>query len=337
MRTMLKTLCEASGVGGVGTVGQIITDMLCDYADEIVTDPLGNIVAWHHSDTADAPVVMLEAHMDEIGFVVTEIDDQGYIHVAACGGVDSRVLAAAPVTVLCDPPLDGVFCSTPPHLADKNDEIKPLADMGIDVGLTPSEVNDRVSLGTRVAFASPFRAVGEHTVCTKALDNRAGCAAVITAFQMLCLESLPFHIAAMFAVQEEIGGAGALTGAFSTEPTVAIVTDVSFAYTPDAPAHECGVFGEGPMLGVAPGLDRSLIEKAKTAANSLDIPLQYEVMGGSTGTDADKIQTSRIGVRTALISIPLRYMHTPTEMADVRDVENTARLMAALAKEAVVC
>ena len=335
MLDLLKTLCTAVGVGGVGNVAQVITELVRPYADDVTQDALGNVLAVRRCKDSDAPTVMLEAHMDEIGFVVTQVDDDGFIRVSACGGVDTRVLAAAPVQVLADPPLNGVFCSTPPHLSDNDKEIPPLSDMGIDVGLPAETVKSRVSIGTRVAFASPFRAVGDYAVCGKALDNRAGCAAVISAFRQLSQTALPFHLAAVFAVQEEINGAGAVTGAFAVRPTAAIVTDVSFAHTPDAPVHECGKLGKGPMVGVAPTLDRALTDILRAVAERENITFQWEAMGGRTGTDADHIQTSREGVKTALISIPLRYMHTPSEMVDVRDVDATARLMTLATEEAM--
>ncbi len=338
MREMLQVLCEAVGVGGVGNISDVIASFVQPHADAVKHDALGNVVAFRRSSIENAPTLMLEAHLDEIGFVVTHVDDDGFLHVSSCGGIDTRVLAAAPVRVLTEPPMDGVFCSTPPHLQDKDSVLPSLTDMGIDVGLSAEAAKAAVSIGTRVAFSSPFRAVGDNAVCGKSLDNRAGCAAVITAFCELCQEHLPFHVVALFAVQEEIGGAGALTGAFATEPSIALVTDVSFAHTPDAPAHECGRLGQGPMVGVAPGLDRNLTELVCAVAEREGIAIQREAMGGRTGTDADHIQTSRVGVKTALLSIPQRYMHTPAELVDVRDVESTAKLMVLVAKEAMgVC
>ncbi len=333
MKTLLKQLCDASGVGGVGNVADEIALHIRDFCDDVHTDALGNLVGIRRCNRENAPLLMLEAHMDEIGFVVTHVDDGGFVHVSNCGGIDGRVLAATVVTVLADTPLTGVFCSTPPHLASGEKKLPVLEDRGIDVGLSAEEAKARIPVGTRVMFSPRFDELGEHCVTAKALDNRAGCAAVIRALQMLKDEQLFCDVAVVFAVQEEVGGAGALVASYAQKPDASIVIDVSFALTPDAPAHECGELGKGPMLGVSPILDRNLTRVLEALASQAEIAIQYEAMGECTGTDADKISCVCDGVPTALLSIPLRYMHTPMETVDVRDVEASACLMAQLAKK----
>lgn len=336
MKTIIRSLCEAAGVGGYPSAAQCLKDLITPLTDEIRTDALGSVLAIRRCGKENAPLLMLEAHLDEIGFIVTDVDDRGFIHVAAVGGIDRRVLAATEVTVLCEEkPLCGVFCSTPPHLASGDDKLKELDEMGIDVGLPAEEVKRLVPKGTRVSFRAHFTQLGEHTVCAKALDDRIGCAAVVQALKKLQGAELTCDVAALFAVQEEIGGAGAAVASFALSPDAAIATDVSFAATPDAPAHKCGKLGEGPMLGIAPGLDLALIDRLKAIAADNEVPLQYEVMGATTGTDADGITETRTGVRTALLSIPQRYMHTPIEVVDVRDADAVATLMAELAKEGI--
>ncbi len=324
----IKKLCEAAGAGGYGEVARVICDEVRPYVDEITVDALGSVCAIRRCGVSDAPLVMLEAHMDEIGFMVTHVDDDGFVHVSNCGGIDRRVLAATEVLFLTEPPLAGVFCSTPPHLSEGESKVKKLEDMGVDVGLPAAEAKERISKGTRGVFRANFALLGEHEVCVKALDDRIGCAAVIEAMRLLADCPLTVDVAAVFAVQEEIGGAGATVASFALKPTAAIATDVSFAATPDAAAHKCGKFGEGPMLGMAPGLDRALTSRLQVLADQHEIPLQFEVMGGSTGTGADGIAGTACGVPTALLSIPQRYMHTPVETIDMRDAEAVARLMA---------
>lgn len=336
MKQLIKQLCEASGVGGYTDAADCVKALVRPFVDEVYTDTLGSVLAIRRCGKENAPLLMLEAHLDEIGFVVTHVDDDGFIHVASCGGIDRRVLAATEVTVLSENLLCGVFGSTPPHLAGSDDKLKELEDMGIDVGLPAQEVKRLVPKGTRVAFRSHFEELGEYRACAKALDDRIGCAAVIRAMELLKDEALDCDVAALLAVQEEVGGAGASVASFALFPTVAIATDVSFAATPDAPSHKCGKLGEGPMLGIAPGLDHAVTQRLKEIAVATNVSLQYEVMGGSTGTDADGITEARSGVRTALLSIPQRYMHTPIEMIDIRDAEGVAILMAQAAKEGIV-
>ena len=254
MKTLIKTLCNTAGAGGVMDIASCISAIVADYVDEVRVDALGSVVAVKRCGKANAPLLLLEAHMDEIGFVVTDVDDGGFIRVANCGGIDRRVLAATEVTVLTEPPLAGVFCSTPPHLSHGDDKIKALDEMGIDVGLPSDVVKETVTKGTRVVFRANAVEIGENGICAKALDDRVGCAAVIEAMRLLKGADLSCDVAALFAVQEEIGGAGASVAAFAMEPTAAIVTDVSFAATPDTPSHKCGKLGAGPMLGIAPSL-----------------------------------------------------------------------------------
>ena len=337
MKQLITTLCNANGVGGYTEVCDAVKTIVTPLVDRVQTDALGNVAAIRRCGKEKAPLLLLEAHIDEIGFVVTHVDENGFVHVSNCGGIDRRVLAATEVTVLTQPPLVGVFCSTPPHLAGDDNKLKSIDEMGIDVGLSAEEAKSLIAQGTRVAFRANACELGEYRLCSKALDDRVGCAAVIRALELLQHADLKCDVAALFAVQEEIGGAGAAVGAFSLEPQAAIVTDVSFAVTPDAQPHKCGELGKGPMLGMAPSLDLGMTSHLRMIAEREDILLQYEVMGGATGTDADGVYVSRCGVPTALLSIPQRYMHTPNEVVDVRDAEAVARLMAAAAKEGIVC
>ncbi|MBQ9413956.1 MAG: M20/M25/M40 family metallo-hydrolase, partial [Clostridia bacterium] len=333
MKTLLKTLCEANGAGGNGTVTEVIAAVVRPLVDDVTVDPLGSVIAVKRCKKEHAPLLMLEAHIDEIGFIVTDVDDDGFVRVAKVGGIDSRVLAATEVVLHADKDYLGVFCSTPPHLQKGDEKLKPISEMGIDIGLTAKEAKAAIQKGTRGTYRPVFRELSDTRVCVKALDDRCGCAALVWALRLLQDETLDCDVAALFAVQEEIGGGGAQAGAFATRPDVAIATDVSFAATPDAPPHKCGKLGGGVMLGLAPGLDSSWTKKLTALARAHEIPLQYEVMGERTGTDADSITTARGGVKTALLSIPQRYMHTPVEVVDVRDVEAVGKLMALAAKE----
>ena len=334
MKTLLKTLCDASGAAGYTAVIDTLEALARPLADEVHTDALGSLLAVRRCGKENAPLLLLEAHVDEIGFVVTRVDDDGFVHVTNCGGIDRRVLAATEVVLLGERVLPGVFCSTPPHLSDGDEKLKPLNEMGIDVGLPVEVVKKAVPVGTRGVFRANFSSLSETLVTSKALDNRAGCAAVVRALELLKEEPLSCDVAALFAVQEEIGGGGATVAAFAIEPSAAIVTDVSFAKTPDAPAHKCGLLGKGAMLGMAPGLQQAWTAQLLAVAERHALPFQHEVMGSTTGTDADSIAYTRCGVPTALLSIPERYMHTPVEAVDVRDVETVALWMALVVKEA---
>ncbi len=332
MQELLRALCDSAGVNGVPQTTQLLAEKLSALVPEVHTDALGNVWGMLPAANPEAPTLLLEAHHDEIGFVVTDVTNDGFLRVAACGGVDERTLSGAKVVVLTEPPLNGVFCSVPPHLAGEDKETVAVDKRAVDVSLNGKDAKKRVPLGTRVMFAPRFDRLLGDRVCSKALDNRAGCAAVLHALALLQGKSLPWNVAALFCSQEEVGTRGAMPATTAIRPNAAIVTDVSFAHTPDANRRDCGVLGGGAMLGISTVLNESMTEQLRVFAERDGIAIQYEPMASTTGTDADKITITAEGVPTALLSIPLRYMHTPVEVASLGDIETVARLMAAFAE-----
>lgn len=322
----LKVLCTAEGVGGQKAIVDTAVALLRPYMDEVEVDTMGNVLGIRHADHEDAPTLMLEAHLDEIGFLVTHIDGNGFVYTAPAGGIDKRVITAQPVIVYGDQPYYGVFCSTPPHLS-KDGELPEIGQCGIDVGLSGEEAKKHIPVGSRVSYAPNFTELNENVVSSKALDDRAGMAAILHCLRKIGEGKHGVNIAVAFCVQEELGCRGVTPAVRRLQPTSAIVTDVSFALTPDADPRKCGKLGKGVMIGISPILSGSdtLVELAKEK----EIPYQYEVMGGATGTDADRVTVSLMGVPTMLLSIPQRYMHSPVEVVDVRDVAATGDLMAA--------
>lgn len=328
LRDDLSRLCTAAGVAGMKDVVQVASELLKPLVDEVTTDAMGNVLGLRRCANPDAPTIMLEAHLDEIGFLVTHIDDQGFVYVAGAGGIDGRVLTAQEVLVYGDQVYRGVFCSTPPHLSGKDGELPELSKRGIDVGLSGDEAKKCIPLGSRVSFAPHFCQLNENVVCSKALDDRAGMAAILHCLRKLD-DTCPMNVAVAFCVQEELGCRGSAPAARRFNPDCAIVTDVSFALTPDASPNKCGKMGKGVMIGVSPILDGEMSDALLELAKSQEIPYQYEIMGGGTGTDADHISGCLYGIPTALLSIPQKYMHTPVEVVDLRDVASVGDLMAA--------
>ena len=327
----LQALCAAEGVGGQTVVTDVAMNLLRPLVDEVEVDVMGNVLGLRRAANANAPTLMLEAHLDEIGFLVTHIDDSGFVYTAAAGGIDKRAITAQPVIVFGDKPYYGVFCSTPPHLS-KDGELLPVEKCGIDIGLSGEEAKKAIPLGSRVSYAPRFVELNENVVSAKALDDRAGIAAILHCLRKI--EGEPaINIAVAFCVQEELGCRGVTPATRKLNPDSAIVTDVSFALTPDADPRKCGKLGKGVMIGVSPILSTSMTDRLLAIAKDKEIPYQYEVMGGSTGTDADRVTVSLMGVPTALLSIPQRYMHTPIETIDVRDVATVGDLMAAYISE----
>ena len=328
MLDLLKTLCPATGVSGDERDAAKAAEQLLLPLGSVQHTPLGSVLCQLPPARAGLPRVMLAAHLDQVGLIVTRITDKGFLKVAACGGPDRRTLAGARVTVhTASCKLSGVVVAMPPHLSDGKTKTAKPEELAVDIGLSVEAAREKVVLGDRITLDGALEPLLADRVCSAALDDRAGCAAVIRAAGLLKKTEKAEIIVALVS-QEEVGSAGAATSAFAVAPDFAFVVDVSMGLTPDEKAEACGEMGKGPMIGVAPILDRRLSRLLVDTAKRANIPWQLEVMGSRTGTDADVIAVSGRGVRTALVSIPLRFMHTPGEVVALCDVENTARLIA---------
>lgn len=328
MQEMLKTLCMAGGVSGDENEAIDEAEKLLAPLGDIERTALGSIICRLPKNGEKLPEVMLTAHIDRIGLMVTRITEKGFLKAAPCGGADRRSLSGARVTVHTKSgKLPGVIIATPPHLSDGKTAPPKAEELAVDIGFDRQQALKRVELGDRITFDGEYTPLLSDRVASPALDDRSGCAAVIRAAELLrdCRKA---NISVALVSQEETGSAGAATAANILAPDYAFAVDVSMALTPDDRAEDCGEMGKGPMIGISPILSRSLSELLIETAKHKNIPWQTEVMAGRTGTDADVIAVSGKGVRTATVSIPLRFMHTAGEIASVTDIENTARLIA---------
>lgn len=327
----LKALCLANGVAGAENGAALLAArLLHEFADDARVDDFGNVMGTILSANPTAKTVLLDAHIDEIGLIVTSIDEKGFLKVDKCGGVDRRHLSAQYVTVHGKREIPGVIGSKPPHLEKKEDagKIPEFEELFIDIGMNAAQAEEEVSPGDRITLNTGVTELKNGRVSGKALDNRAGVAAVLEALRLVKGKKLPFHIAVQFTGREETGGQGAQIAAFTHRPDYAVVVDVSHAEAPGTPPSVLGKLGEGTLIGVSPALDQVLSNRLISIAGESRIPFQYEVMGGTTGTNADDIGVTRNGVRTMLLSIPQRFMHTPSEVTAVSDIEATGRLIA---------
>lgn len=333
LQEMLFRLCSAPGAAGCEDgAAQVAADML-SFLPNVKIDTLGSVVATFGNPESKRHI-LLDAHLDQIGMLVTSVDENGFLKVARDGGMDRRVLPGSRVVVYGKETLNGIVCCLPPHLTDGGeDHVPDITEMAVDVGLTKEEANELVQPGDVVLLpGEPRRLLGSR-VTGAALDDRAGCAALIRCAQLLQETTLSCRVTVLLSTREEVGSQGAETAAFREEPDMAIAVDVSFADQPGVPSHKCGKLSEGPMIGVSPVLDKNITETLKRLAKENEIPFQLEVMGGTTGTNADEINVTRGGVPCGLVSIPQRNMHTPAEICDLKDIENVARLLAAFIRE----
>lgn len=325
----LLALSAADAIGGAGEVKELLKREAAQVAS-VADLPDGGITATI-AGTSDY-TVMLEAHYDQIGLLVTEILPGGFLRVAAVGGVDGRHLPATRVTVYGKAPIPGVITSVPPHLKKGDGDPAPTVEsVFVDTGL--SDAGEQVSVGDRVAFAEPPVLLAEGVVSGPSLDNRAGCAAVLGALERIkAAGKPPVTVVALFADAEELGMRGSRTSAYTLKPDEAVAVDVTFGDQPAVSPEKAGRLGNGGMIGLSPALDRGIADRL-TAVAADHADCQFEIMASRTGTDADVITLTRGGIRTGLVSIPLRNMHTTAETVWMKDVEAVAELLAAYAME----
>jgi putative aminopeptidase FrvX len=323
VKDLIKSLTEAHGPSGrEDQIRELIRAEVETLVDEVRVDVMGNLIALKRG-SGHGKKVMLAAHMDEIGLIVSYADEYGFLRCQPIGGVDVMTLLGNRVQ-FADGSF-GVIC------AENRQEFKkdPTLDkLYVDVGATGrQEVQDR--LGEAVSFARPFVDLGQRIVA-KAIDDRIGCAVLIGTLREL--RDSPHDVAFVFSVQEEVGLRGARTSAFGVNPDLGIAVDVTAAAdTPEAPKLAMKL-GAGPCIKVMdsgmiahPGVKSLLLETAE----SRDIPYQLEVLARGT-TDAAAIQLARDGVPAGCVSLACRYVHTPSEMVDMEDVRNAVELLGAV-------
>lgn len=331
MKDRLFQLCAAQGVPGAEkTAARAAAGFLEAFA-RVHMDASGNVIG--EIDGA-GPHLLLDAHIDQVGMIVTGVDAEGFLQIDQCGGIDARTLAGHEVTVWGIEPLYGVVCSTPPHLSKPEDSsIGKITEMAVDIGLPADAARERVRPGDRVTLRRAPRELLGGLLSAPSLDDRAGVAAVLRCLELLKEKAHSCRLTVVFSTQEEVGGGSAGCASFAAEAAEAIAVDVSFAMTPDAPRHKCAEIGKGTMIGIAPTLNAEMSRRLETLARARHIPYQIEVMNGKTGTNADEIAAAGAGTRVGVLSIPLKYMHMGIEMIDPQDVESTARLLAAYIQE----
>ena len=329
-------LCLLPGPSGFEEpVAKRIQSLLEPYMDETWVDVMGNVLGVRRCGRNDAKKLLFDAHIDEVGLIITGAEE-GFLRFAKLGGLDARIMPASGIEILTDIPRYGVVCAIPPHVMKKEDTEKviKIEDMYIDIGLSQEEAAAAVPLGTPAVLNGGVRSFGENLLCGKALDDRAGFAAILRSLELLNGTQLDVDLYVMASVQEEVGTRGAAPGTFAIAPDWCMAVDVSHAKTPDSKPTDtneevdCGVIiSRGPNMNAK--LTGTMIELARE--NGIKHQINVEP-GGDSGTNTHVIQISRGGVVTALLSIPMKYMHSAHEVVSLDDIENTARLLYETAK-----
>jgi len=329
-KQLLKKLSEAGGISGYETdILDILRQEFSLLADEMRVDTMGNLIAVKRGRDGPGYTIMLAGHMDEIGLLVTKLEDR-FLRFATVGGFDFRVLLGQEVVVHGRRDLPGVIGTRSPHVLSKEEreQVLPLVKLFIDVALPHEELAQLVQVGDVITLRRQFTELAGNLVTGKAFDDRAALVCILTCLQHLAKMNHSWDVFAVATVQEEVGLRGALTGAFGIAPSIGIAIDVGHGNMLGVSEADTVKVGNGPALGIGPNIHPAMYSRLVETARSYEIPYQTDPIPGRSGTDAWAIQVAREGVPTALISIPLRYMHTTVETLSLKDLERTGRLLA---------
>ena len=335
---LVEELCMTPGISGFEeNIAEIIERELKDVADDIEIDHMGNIIATKKGSSKKGPTVMLASHMDEIGLMVSHVDDKGFIKFATIGGINDQMLMNQTVVIHSkNGDVTGVIGSKPPHVTkpEERKKVVPYDDMFIDIGAKDKEqALEMISIGDPITFKSWFERFPNNLVMSKALDNRLGCYVMIEVLKRVNSKATVYGVG---TTQEEVGLKGAKVTSFKLNPDMAFALDVTLSgdHPGIKPEEAPVVIGKGPAIILIDASGRGIISP-KVVRDLLigtgeknDIPYQLEVSSGGT-TDGTAIHLTREGIPTGVLSVPTRYIHTTVSVASMEDVENTIELIVA--------
>lgn len=333
---IIQNLTSYSGVSGFESMS---FQTLCPYIkslnlfDETGTTPVGSFYGIIRCGKENAPMLLLDAHLDTVGFVVTELCDGGFLRVAPVGGIAPKILPSSIVNIYGKKTIKGVFASKPPHLqaAGESEQKMDIADLSIDTGLPLEELKDIVRIGTPVGFPCELQKMLNDNLAGASFDDRLCGAIILRALQTIDKSQLNYDIAFQFSGNEETGYKGATTTAYRLNPEKAIVIDVTHANVPGAPDVFKDIHaGKGSVITLSPQTNRAFTKQVISIAENNGIPYQLSAFPIRTGTNSNAVQTTRNGIPVCLISVPLKNMHTMSEVVNLNDALNTAKLIAAV-------
>lgn len=334
-KTLLKLFSEYGISGNEEAAANVAKSLLEPLCDKVYISGSGSVIGIKKGKNENGIKVMLDAHIDEIGLMVSAIDEKGFLRFTTVGGVDAKGLPGSEVVVFGRERLCGIIGTKPPHLqvSGESDEAFSADELAIDIGFSKERAKELVSVGDFVGFSSSVSILGENCIAHKSMDNRAGVCAILYAAEKLKNEELDGDIYYVFSAGEEVNMNGAVTAANELCPDAAIAVDVTFGVS-DGCKESSFVLGGGPSYSIGPNVSKRVQKIIEKCAEELKIDIHPEVEGGSTGTNAWGIQISKTGVMTGVVSIPLRYMHTPVETVDIRDIISVGEIVSKFAKEA---
>jgi len=340
-REFLDALLTTPSPSGFETRGQRVwVDYVSGFADRVETDAYGNAVAVHEGDPAVDTEFAIGGHADEIGFIVRDITDDGFLRIARVGGSDRTVSKGQHVTVHTDDgPVQGVIGQTAVHIRDtSDDEYEDVSEQFVDIGAADeARAQELVDIGDPATFSSDVQNLDGTRVAARGMDNRVGTWAAAEALRRAAAAGADATVVAVSTVQEEVGLKGAQMVGYDLDPDAFVAVDVTHATdNPDVESSARGPvdLSEGPVVGRGSANHPSLVALAEAAGEDGEVAHQFQAAGSRTGTDADGVFTQRGGVPSLNIGVPNRYMHTPVEVIDTADLDAVAALCAGMAERA---
>ena len=332
LKSFLKNMISLPGLSGYeDPIRALISDTWHPLVDELSVSKLGSLHGLQRGTGPEPrPRILLAAHMDAIGLMATRITPDGLIYFTEIGGIDPRILPSTPVMVHGRSPLPGIVAQPPDKLlpaAAKNNPVE-MAYLFVDTGLPGEEVRRMVRPGDLISFATEPLELGSDWLAGHSHDNRASVAALTACLQELRGLQHAWDVYAVATVQEEETLGGAITSPYEIRPAIAVAVDVTFAKGPGVSDYRGQGLGKGVALGWGPNTHPYIFDGFKATAEKLDLPFQLEVYPRYSGTDAMGMQLVAEGIPSMVLSIPLRYMHTPVEIISLRDIERAGRLLA---------
>ncbi len=309
-----------------------LCELLAPHFDEYECDPIGNHIFIKRCGRENAPKILVDAHFDEIGMLVTDVKEGGFLSLTSVGGLDTRIMQASEVVVYGKEKIYGVIASTPPHLQKPGDakKLKKVEELLVDTGYSKEELLELAPIGTPVGFAPVYTELLGSQIAGKGFDDKSCGACAAYGIMMADRNELAGDVYLLLSSREEIGLVGARTGAFAIDPDYAIVLDVNFAYTPDTKKEETLKLGEGPSVSYSALTDYKLTRDIIALAKEKEIKLQTIAEASNTGTNGNVIGLTRAGVPSAVLSLPLKSMHTYSEVISVEDAMELSKLVCAI-------
>ncbi len=326
--SLLKTLSHTMSVSGFEyRAKEVLQKTVAPLFDDYRTDVLGNHLFFRYSKSKEGKTLLLDAHFDEIGMMVTKIEDGGFLRITNIGGLDRRCLQATDVLIYGEEVCFGVLSSTPPHLQSDRSSLCEISDLLIDTGLSKEELKEKgIGIGTPVGFAQEVYPLGEDRLCGRGFDNKACAFCAISAAAQATLPE-DWNLIVSLSCREEVSGIGARSAAYALSPDCAIVLDGNIGKVQATEDHETVRLGDGPALSLSAVTDRLLTEAIASCAEENKIPYQRIAEAMSTGTNADLLALAGQGTPCCVLSLPLRHMHTPTEVISCTDAQALIALL----------